>query len=296
MRPVRAVAVLLLAVGSAAIHVRANAQGDDWSAVERAMGRGGAPQAGGVERFSFPRADMAVTVDGVRLRPALALGSWLAFRRTANGGAMAMGDLVLADSELAPVLARLQQGGVTPTAVHNHLARETPRVTYVHVDAAGDPVRIAETVRAALALTGTPAASPPSASPPPLELDTAAITRALGHGGRANGGVWQVSVPRAAPVRLHGEEVPPAMGVATALNFQPTGGGRAVATGDFVMTADEVPQVAAALNASHIQLTALHSHMVGEEPRLWFAHFWANGDAAAIARGLGDALAKMAVR
>lgn len=272
------------------------AQQGDWAAVTRALGRAGAEQPGGVMRFSFPRSDLRVTVDGVAIRPALALGSWVAFRRTA-GGAMAMGDLVLAEDEVAPVISRLLEGGIDPSAVHNHLLHEQPRVTYVHLEARGEPERIAQTVRAALALTHTPMEPPPPPSAAaPLELDTAALARALGRSGRVNGGVWQVSVPRAEAVRMHGDTVPPAMGVATAINLQPTGGGRAAATGDFVMTSGEVAGVIRALRENGIEVTALHSHMVGEEPRLYFAHFWANADALQVARGLRAALARMAVR
>ncbi len=267
----------------------------DWAAVERALGRAGTEQPGGVMRFSFPRSDLRVTVDGVAIPPALALGSWLAFRRAA-GGAMAMGDLVLAENEVAPVIARLEQGGVMPSAVHNHLLRERPRVTYVHVEAHGDAARIAETVRAALALTRTPMGPPAAPSAAPFALDTGALAGALGRSGRVNGGVWQVSVPRAESIVQHGDTVPPAMGVATAINLQPTGPGRAAATGDFVMTAGEVDGVLRALRENGIEVTALHSHMVGEEPRLYFAHFWANGDALRVARGLRAALARMTVR
>jgi hypothetical protein len=181
--------------------------------------------------------------------------------------------------------------------VHNHLLRESPRVMYVHVDAHGDPVRIAQTVRAALALTRTPLDRPaPPAAPAPIDLDTAAVVRALGHSGRVNGGVYQVSVPRRETVREGNHEVPPSMGVATAINFQPTGGGRAAITGDFVMTAGEVNPVIRALRDNGIEVTALHSHLLGEQPRLYFMHFWANDDALRLARGLHAALLEMAVR
>jgi hypothetical protein len=267
-----------------------------WSAVERALGRPGAAQPDSVVRFSFPRSDLRVTVDGVQLRPALALGSWLAFRRV-PGGAMAMGDLVLTEDEVAPVMTRLQQGGVGQTAVHNHLLRESPRVMYMHVEAHGDPVRIAETVRAALALSRTPLDAPaPAPAAPAIDLDTAAVARALGRSGRVNGGVYQVSVPRAETVRDGGHVVPPAMGVATAINFQPTGAGRAAITGDFVMTATEVNPVIRALRDHGVEVTALHSHLIGEQPRLYFMHFWANDDAVKLATGLRAALSHMAVR
>jgi hypothetical protein len=271
----------------------------DWAPVDRAMGRPGTTQPGEVHRYSFPRTDLRVTAGGVTLKPALALGSWVAFRRMdgAGGRAMAMGDLVLLESEVTPVLTKLQAVGVAPTALHNHLEGESPRVMYLHIEAEGDPVRIAESVHAALGLTKTPPASPPGAAAASAPgLDTARLAKVLGHGGKVSGGVYQVSVPRADPVRLHGLEIPPAMGVATGINFQPTGAGRAATTGDFVLTADEVSPVAAALREGGIAVTALHSHMLGEEPRLYFMHFWAVADAEVLARTLRAALGHMKVR
>jgi hypothetical protein len=277
-------------------HACAQSDSTGWRAVERALGRAGMAQPYDVMRFSFPRGDLRVTVDGVQLRPALALGSWVAFRRVEGGVAMVMGDLVLTEDEVAPVMTRLQQGGVMQTALHNHLLRETPRVMYMHVEAHGDPVRIAETVHAALALTHTPLGPPaPPSAASAIDLDTAAVARALGHAGRVNGGVYQVSVPRVEPVRDRGHVVSPSMGVATAINFQPTGGGRAAVTGDFVMAAGEVNPVIRALRDNGIEVTALHSHMLGEQPRLFFMHFWANDDAVKLARGLRAALSHMAV-
>jgi hypothetical protein len=262
----------------------------DWAAVDEAFGRQGTMQDGGVRRYSMLRSDMQVTAGGVRLRPAFALGSWLAMKPAAHG-VVAMGDLVLGEEELNPVLARLQEGGVEQTAIHHHVMRERPRVLYVHVHGHGDPLAIARTVRAALALTATPAAAPSSsAAPPALGLDTAAVHAALGYGGRANGGVWQVSVPRAEAVRDAGEVIPPAMGLATAINFQPADGGRAAITGDFVMTAREVNPVIKTLRANGIEVTSLHNHLLTEEPRLFFMHFWATGDATKLARGLRAAL------
>jgi hypothetical protein len=268
-----------------------------WAPVEHALGRPGALQPDGTLRFSFPRSDLQVTVDGLRLRPAFALGSWVAIRRLSDGSAMAMGDLVLSEDEVGPVMSRLQQGGVQQTALHNHLLRESPRVMYMHVEGHGDPVRIAETVRAALALSHTPLGTP---SPLPagvaIDLDTAAVARALGRSGRVNGGVYQVSVPRRETIREGTAEIPASMGTATAINFQPTGDGRAAITGDFVMTASEVNPVIHLLRSGGIEVTALHSHMVAEQPRLFFMHFWADDDALKLARALRAALARMNVR
>ena len=252
--------------------------------------------AGSVVKYGFPRTDLRVTVQGVRLKPAFALGGWVAFRDIGAGRAMAMGDLVLTESEVEPVIRALQRGGVEQTALHNHLLGETPRILYMHVHAMGDPVKIAQAIRGALATTKTPLtprAGPPAAAP---DLDTAAIARALGVSGAMNGGVYQVGIPRRDTVRAEGNVIPPTMGVATGINFQPTGKGRAAVTGDFVLAASEVNPVIRALTDHGIAMTALHSHMLQEQPRLFFMHFWGDGDAVALARGLAAALDRMAVR
>jgi hypothetical protein len=261
----------------------------DWTRVDSAFCRTGAMQPGDVRRYGMPRGDLRVTAAGILIRPAFALGSWTAFK--AHGtGAVAMGDLVLTETELAPVIARLQEGGVEQTAVHHHIIQESPRTLYMHIHAHGDPVAIAATIRSALELTGTPAPSPPPATPAPVDIDTAGVTAALGHAGRANGGVWQVNVPRQETIRSGGMDVPPSMGLGSVLNFQPTGNGHAAITGDFVLLGTEVNPVIKALGANGIAITSLHSHMLDEDPRLFFMHFWANADAVTLARGLRAAL------
>jgi hypothetical protein len=268
----------------------------DWKAVDQAMGREGKMQPGDVYKYSFPRGDLSVKAAGVAIKPALALGGWVAFKGT-GADAMAMGDLVLAEREVTAVLTKLQALGVNPTALHNHVLRESPRVMYMHIEARGAPVKIAQAVHAALALTNTPPAKPAGVQPPePFPLDTTQIATALGRGGKVNGGVYQVSVPRAEVIRAEGMEVPPSMGVATAINFQPTGAGKAAITGDFVLVASEVHPVMQALRSAGIEITALHSHMLMEEPRLFFMHFWANADAVGLARGLRGALDHMNVK
>jgi hypothetical protein len=238
----------------------------------------------------MPRGDLKVTAAGVAIKPAFALGSWIAMKAHGSG-VVAMGDLVLTDTELAKVIAKLQEGGIEQTAIHHHIIGETPRVLYVHVHGHGDPVAIATAVRAALALTGTPtpaALAAPAA--PPSGIDTTAITTALGFPGRVTGGVWQVSVPRAETITSDGFEIPPSMGLGTAINFQPTGNGKAAITGDFVLLATEVNPVIKSLAEHHITVTSLHNHLLDENPRLFFMHFWANDDAATLAKGLKAAL------
>jgi len=203
---------------------------------------------------------------------------------------MAMGDLVLTQDEVAPVMSALQRGGIDETAVHNHLLGETPRVMYMHISGQGDPTHIAQAIRSALDLTKLP---PAAAGPPPApsaELDTAAIAHALGRAGKLNGVVYQYGIARSEKITDHGHVIPPSMGVATAINLEPTGAGRAAITGDFVLRPTEVPLVERALRDNGITVTAVHSHMVNEEPRLLFMHFWANDDAAKLARGLRAAL------
>ena len=260
-------------------------------AVASNLGKTGTEMPGGVYRVGLPRTDLKVTLDGVPLKAGFALGSWVAFMPHGAGQAMVMGDLVLTDAEVNPVMKRLLDGGFEITALHNHLLTAAPQTMYMHVGATGDPAKLATTLHEALALSGTPFTAPAAASPPPaLDLDTAAIDQALGHKGKNNGGVYQFGIARATTPHGGGMALPDAMGSAIAINFQPTGGGKAAITGDFVLTANEVQPVLKALRANGIDVTALHNHMLDDEPRLFFMHFWANDDARKLASGLAQAL------
>lgn len=262
----------------------------DWKGVESALGRSGSVQPGDVYKFGMPRKDMQVTVEGVAIKPGLALGSWVAFKKMGTE-AMVMGDLVLSEDEVEPVMMKLQESGIEETALHNHVLHESPRVMYMHVAGHGDAVKLATAIHEALALTKTPAGGATSAAKPTdFGFDTAQLDSVLGHKGKDNGGVYQVAVPRAEKIMDGGMEVPPSMGTATAINFQPTGGGKAAVTGDFVLTGKEVNPVIRALRGNGIEVTAIHSHMLTEEPRLFFMHFWANDDAIKLAKGLKAAL------
>jgi hypothetical protein len=261
----------------------------DWKDVDAAMGRAGQDQPDGTHKYALPRKDMNVTVNGVQIKAGLALGSWVAFKSTSQGNAMAMGDLVLAEDEVGPVMAELQSGGIEITALHNHLIGETPRVMYMHIHGMGNAASLGKAIHSAIAKTKTPDAG--AATPPPdLDIDTKQIDQILGHGGKNNGGIYQVGVPRAEHITEGVTPIPNSMGVATALNFQPTGGGKAAITGDFVLVAKEVNPVIKALHENGIAVTALHSHMLEEQPRLFFMHFWANDDALKLAKGLRSAL------
>jgi len=292
MRLVRSLVIIGAICASTSL---ARAQAIDWQKVDDAFGRKPAVVAGDVHRYGFPRSDLNVALDGVTIKPALALGGWVAFKPM-QGGAMVMGDLVLLETEINPVMTKLIENGIDITAVHNHLLQANPATFYLHVGGMGDPVKMANAIRTALAESKTPLSAPAATTPPPIELDTAQLDQIIGVKGQANGGVYQFGVPRRDPVTEERNQLMPPgpLGMATGIGFQPTGGGKAAITGDFVLTADEVNPVIKALRANGIEVTALHSHMLDEQPRLFFMHFWANDDAIKLAHGLRSALDKMA--
>jgi hypothetical protein len=273
----------------------ASAQSIDWSKVDEALGRKAAI-SGDVHRYGFPRTDLNVTLDGVTIKPTLALGGWVAFK-PAHDGAMVMGDLVLLESEIASVMTALIHNGLEITAIHNHVLRGSPATFYMHVGGHGDPAKMATAIVQALRSSKTPLAPPaPAATPPAIDLDTAQLDQIIGVKGTNNGGVYQFAVPRRDPITEGGMKLEPAgpTGVATAIGFQPTGGGKAAITGDFVLTGEEVNPVIKALRDNGIEVTAVHSHMLTEQPRLIFMHFWANDDAVKLAKGLRAALDRTA--
>ncbi len=282
-----------------AIPATASAADAEWATVATALGKSGAEMPGGVYRVGLPRTDLHVTLDGVEIKPTLALGSWLAFQRMGNDAAV-MGDLVLTETEVGPVMKKLTEGGLEITALHNHLLRAQPATLYMHVLGHGDPIKLAGALHDGLALSATPLGnvtasvnSQQPTQPEQIDLDTAMIDRTLAAKGKVVSGVYQVGIARAETVRDGGMEVPVAMGSAEAINFQPTGGGKAAITGDFVLTGTEVNPVLRALRENGIEVTAVHNHMLDDQPRLFFMHFWANDDAAKLAKGLRAALDKV---
>jgi len=281
-------------VGVLALALPAKAE-PDWQAVAKALGKEGNLQQGGVYRVGLPRTDLKVKLDGVDLKAGFALGSWLAFMPRGDE-AMVMGDLVLTGDEVNPVMKKFLDNGIEITALHNHLLRAEPVTMYMHVSAHGDPVKLAAALRDGLQLSGTPLGPNPPTSPASLDLDTAALDSALGFKGKANGAVYQFSIPRADVVKEEGMVVPEAMGSAIGINFQSTGAGKAAITGDFVLIASEVNPVLRALRMNGIEVTAVHNHMLDDEPRIFFMHFWANDDAQKLAKGLRAALDKIAVK
>jgi hypothetical protein len=283
--------IAFLTAGAVLLSAPVCAQEIDWKQIDATLGRKPAV-SGDVHRYGFPRTDLSVTLDGVAIKPTLALGGWVAFK-PAHGGAMIMGDIVLLETEINPVMAKLIEGGLQITAVHNHLLRANPATFYMHVGGHGDPAKMAGVIRDALSLSKTPLVPSTAAAPPPaIDLNTAQLDQTIGVKGQANGGVYQFGVPRRDQVIENEMPIAPAgpMGLATAINFQPTGGGKAAITGDFVLAGNEVNPVIRALRSNGIEVTAVHSHMLDEQPRLFFLHFWANDDAAKLARGLRAAL------
>ncbi len=265
-------------------------QNNNWKPVEDAMGRPGTVM-GEVLRFGMPRKDLHVMVRGTAIKAGLALGSWAAFSKMGKD-AMVMGDLVLTEDEIEPVMRKLQEGKIEIAAIHNHLIGEQPRVLYMHIESRGDAVQMATAIHEALGLSKTPGpdAAPAAGTSELSGLDQKTIEGIMGRSGKVNGGILAFGVPRAETITDAAMVVPPSMGVATALNFQPTGEGKAAITGDFVLLGKEVNPVMKALREHGIDVTAVHSHMLTEEPRLFFMHFWANDDAAKLAKGLRAAL------
>src|SRR5215470_16695998 len=199
----------------------------NWKAVDDAMGRAGQDQPDGAHRFNMPRADLKVTANGVEIKPGFALGSWAAFQMMGNRSDV-MGDLVLTDGEVGPIMQKLVDSGIEITAVHNHLLNESPHIMYMHIHGQGDAVKLASSLREALALTKTPAAAPtPSGPPPDLGFDGKQLDAVLGQTDRNNNGIYQYSVPRAEKITDGELTVPNSMGVATAINFQATGQSKA---------------------------------------------------------------------
>jgi len=265
-----------------------------WDAVARALGKP-VPATGETYRATFPRSDLHVRVGSVIVEPALALTSWTGFAGPPDSCDV-MGDLVLGEREVPLVVPALLDRGIDVTAVHHHLLAETPRVFYVHFHGRGAAADLAAKLQAVLALTATPLGTAPAPVATPAastraSLDTAALFAALGVHGRLAGDVAQVSVPTSgSQASLDGRPIPAALGMNTAINVEPFAPGRAAAAGDFVLTSDRLRGVLRALTTAAIRVTAVHNHMVGEEPRVFFVHFWGEGDPVALARELKSAL------
>jgi hypothetical protein len=244
---------------------------------------------GPVYRITFPRSDLKVSMGDFAVAPGLALTSWVAIHKM-GGESMMMGDLVMLDTEEPGVVAKLVELGLGITAIHNHLVGEKPAVKFLHFSGSGDAVKLAGEIRSVLALTGTPLGAPaaPMASAGP---DWSAVEAVLGSKGKKSGAVLSYSFPRKEELKEGGMAMPPAMGMATGINLQ-MDGSRAGTTGDFVLLADEVNPVVKALTEHGITVTAIHNHMLYDDPRLFMLHFWGVGDPGKLAAGLKAALDK----
>ena len=272
-----------------------SAQGLDTAKIDQALGRSG-QKTGDVYRVVFPRTDLHVIAHGVAIKPGFALGSWAAFSGT-DYEAHVMGDLALLQDELNPVIEKLRSGGFEITAIHNHLLDETPRVMYVHYMGQGTATQIAGSLRAALAVSKTPLEKPAAAANPPAPPAwVKAVEDAVGRKGTFNGGVLAFGVPRADAITMDGMSLAPPQGVAESINFQEATPGKVATTGDFVMTATEVNPVIGALQENHIAVTGLHSHMLTEQPKLFFMHFWAVGTPESVGQGIKAALSLISTK
>ena len=268
------------------------AQGVTTTPIDQILGRSG-QKTGDVYRVSFPRTDLHVSINGPAIKPGLALGSWAAFLGT-DDNAMVMGDLVLLEEEVNPVMAKLRSYHFEITAVHNHLMGETPKVLYVHYMAHGSASQMATSLHTALAVSKTPLEKPAAAAEeptPPAWVKT--VEDALGRKGTFKGGVLSYGVPRSDTIAMAGMTIPPAAGVGEAINFQAADSGNVATTGDFVLVADEVNPVLSELQGRNVLVTALHSHMLTEQPRLFFMHFWSVGSPESVGEGIKAALTKV---
>jgi Domain of Unknown Function (DUF1259) len=284
---------------SSSLAIAAPPSDSGWEPVDKVFGQAGKDLPGNVHKFSWPRTDLKVSISGVPIEPALALGSWGGFLKMDGGEGHVMGDLVLLGPEVAPVVRALEEGGFEILAIHNHLINETPRVMYVHFHGKGEPEALAKTLKSALGKSATPLASTAGATPtkptPDQEKTFQMVQDLVGRKGNMAGHVLQLSIPRAEAISEAGMDIPPAMGMAIAVNFE-TVGSRVATTGDFVLIGDEVNPVIRELHAHGIEATALHSHMLRETPRLFFLHFWGVDTSEKIAAGIKAALAKIATK
>jgi hypothetical protein len=267
---------------------RGIAQQPDWSDVEKVFGKKGNVQDN-IFKITFPRSDLNVKVGDFAVAPGLAFTSWIGFMKMGNNGSM-MGDLVLLDKEVAPVISKLISEGLQITALHNHIVNEVPAIKYIHFSGIGDPVSLAGKIKAVFAITGTPLTAP-QAQQPSANPDWSSVEAILGTTGKHNGNLLQYSFPRNEKLTESGMEMPAYMGMATGINFQ-MAENKAAITGDFVLLADEVNPVAKALTENGIQVTAIHNHMLYDNPRLFMLHFWAVDELGKLAKGLKEALDK----
>lgn len=260
----------------------------DWAGVSQALGRPG-KLTDTVYRVPLVRSDLSVSSHGVAVKPGLSLGGYATFTRYADTGMM-MGDLVVTETEVPKVIDVLQAHGIELTALHKHLLEQSPPVWWMHVHAMGDPVQLAQGLKAALDATAIPAPTPATAVQPPVQVDTAGIDAALGRKGSADGGIYKFTMARNQTITAGNHVLPAGLGLTTSINFQPVGAGKAAINGDFALTGEEINNVITALRKGGIAVVEVHNHSLDEQPRLFYLHFWAVDDAVTLAKALRPAL------
>lgn len=277
------------------VPIAISAQSLDTTKIDQALGRQG-QRIGDVYKVGFPRTDLHVSVHGLALKPGFALGSWAAFTGS-DSDATVMGDFVLLEDELNPVMEKLRSAGIDIMAIHNHLIDETPHVMYMHFMGHGPAAQLAASLRTALAASKTPLEKPPAPSEEPAAPAwVKSVEDAVGRKGSLKGGVLSFGIPRSSEITLNGTVVPPGAAVAETINFQAADAGNVAAGGDFVLIADEVNPVISVLEEHHISIVALHSHMLAEQPRLLFMHFWGVGSPESVGAGIAAALTHIAIK
>ncbi|MDB5199121.1 MAG: hypothetical protein JWO92_1084 [Chitinophagaceae bacterium] len=243
----------------------------------------------GFYKFSFPRQDLKVMLDGVKIDPRFAFTTWFAFmpQDSAGSSGMLMGDVVLLESEFKNVLKKLDEKGIDIAAIHNHLLGEKPKIMYLHVMSMGKPMDLFNSLKEVLSVTATPLKT--SFTDTAQNMDWGKTEDILGVTGKKEGTILKFSIPRNERIKDAGVEIPENFGVNSVINFQKVGT-KAAVTGDFVLIPSEVNTVQKILTRGNIIVTALHSHILFEQPRLFFMHFWAVDDIEKISVILHDVL------
>lgn len=268
------------------------AQDTMWQNIEKVIGKEGVIKDE-TEKFTFPRYDLSVKIKDLTIEPALALTSWVIFIKMQDKYII-MGDLILKETEVDNVTNKLVSNELQITALHNHILNETPKIMYLHFSGQGDAVVLARRIRTVLEVTATPF------TPAPLKkisesTDWSKVESILGYSGKATGKILQFSIARKEVFTEKNMALPPQAGMAISINFQ-SAGDKVAATGDFLLTAEEVNPVVKVLTENNILVTAIHNHMLFESPRLFFLHFWSVDNPERLAEGLHLALEKINIR
>ncbi|MFI5252422.1 MAG: DUF1259 domain-containing protein [Bacteroidota bacterium] len=256
-----------------------------WSQIEKLFQKKGATQ-GDMFKITFPRTDLDVTMESIKISPDLALTTWLVFK-PAGKSAVMMGDLVILDSEVPRVELMLDSAGIAVTGMHNHIIGESPEIIYMHIMATGDAVKLAGTMKNIFAATGTPIGE--TATRTSKYFDWSPVDSIMGTKGTVKGDVVQYGIPLKEKVMDNGMEITPYMGLTTSVNFQIDGSNAAV-TGDFVLLSRDVQAVMHTLLSYDIPVTAIHNHLMNESPKIYFLHFWGYDEPVHLANGIHAAL------